>query len=516
MTQFISQGPQLSKLTRENFTKWHRELSNSLFVIDAEDHIKKPVAELEPPDIPEDTRQNVRRKRMMALNLIIQSLSDANYNACINNGYVDASRDPFKLLQAIQVIFRQTPNHDKLVLCRRTWGMHIQSFNSLHDWWNNMQEIMTKDKALYPDKEEDSWVLSIVVALGDHLVGTRLAQEYGFNRLTMSMVVVSITDAIDQDRKSPSTYFVSKPKGKTSSNPRSDRSAKPDVPMIDCKMCKKKHPKEWPECEYYDHHHPGTCWMQFPKRAPPSWKMPAKLPKKKERPISNQVVPVNQPSVTTFDLAGYMASQQLHPDSRNRIMYDTGANQHIFNNKAWFRQLTPLQNPIRIDSSSGEKPELTLGGNVSFQVARSDGRITTIHIVRAILNEDCPCNLVSGELLRQATGIWYYGYDDRLVANDRVTEVAQLINYNNHPYFIVKNVPQDLQHPLAMLTVSIDIMHRRLMHSGIERVKQVCRRQGIKLRGTTLECESCALGKSTEIPHRGPPSRQVTASLQLI
>ena len=98
ITQFISQGPQLSKVTRENFTKWHRELSNSLFVIDAEDHILKPVAELEPPGIPEDARQNVRRKRMMALNLIMQSLSDTDYNACINTGYINTSRNPFKLL----------------------------------------------------------------------------------------------------------------------------------------------------------------------------------------------------------------------------------------------------------------------------------------------------------------------------------------------------------------------------------------------------------------------------------
>ena len=517
-TQFITQGPQIVKLSNGNFDKWLSELENALFIYNAEQHIEKPPAELEPAGASDDVIREVRRARMLALNMITQSISDELFRDCLANGYVSKDRDPHSLLKTVRMLLKQTPNHDKLIFHRRFKTLDFTNYNTLNDWWQNIKDVKARELTFYPKPDEDLWIRRIIVSLDDHPVGLRLSHEYGYNRLTYPMLVATITEAIDLEKKSQSS-FIATTSRRRSKNKKQGDSQKPDQQsMIDCKMCNKEHRKDLPECEHYEHHHNGKCWLEFPERAPKGWKPPRLLPKKK-KPKSS---PTNQPSPTTFDFSGNMASmpygqnnRQLDTNSRNRVMYDTGANRHIFNNKAWFSTLRPLDEPVRIDSSSGDKPELTLAGEVSFEVVCSDGKTTNIRIPNAILNENCPCNLVGGQLLKEATGIWHYGYDDRLFADDKVTEVAQLVNHNSHPYFIVKSSSLD-QSPSAMLTINIDVMHKRLMHSGIERVRQLCRRQGINLRGKTLQCESCLKGKSTEMPHRGPPSRKMTAPLQLV
>ena len=517
-TQFIAQGPQITKLSKENYDKWSTELDNALYLFEAEEHIQKPAAQIDQEATTPDDTRDTRRKRILALNIMIQSIPDQLYKKCIANGYNGKDKDPYKLLQTIQVLMNQTPLHDQLIHRRRLRTMDLHRFNSLEEFWNYAEEVRCKELTLFPDSSENIWIQDIIIGLGDHPVGTRLSHEFGFGRLTLALVCGTIQEAIESERKSGSSYMATTSKKKSKTNDKGTNTKKDQVIMIDCKMCGRKHDKDWPECDHYEHHHPGTCFLMHPELAPPRWKRPTTLPKKK-----TQTSPTNQPSPAGFDFSGHIASVpvstnhlQLDANTRNRVMYDTGANRHIFNNKAWFASLRPLKEPVVVDSSSGDRPELTLGGDVPVEVVRSDGQSTRIQINGAVLNESCPCNLVGGELLRDQTGFWHYGYDDRLFADDKLTEVAQLVKCNLHPYFVTKNSPVDSQFPSAMLTVSLDVMHKRLMHASIDRVKQVCRRQGIKIQGTTLECESCAKGKSTEIPHRGPPSRKVTAPLQLV
>ena len=70
---------------------------------------------------------------------------------------------------------------------------------------------------------------------------------------------------------------------------------------------------------------------------------------------------------------------------------------------------------------------------------------------------------------------------------------------------------EDLGEEVAFMTLSspqieFDLMHRRLMHAGLPVVLKACKDAGISMKQpSTFHCESCSLGKSTQLISREQP-----------
>ena len=283
-------------------------------------------------------------------------------------------------------------------------------------------------------------------------------------------------------------------------------------------MCSKYHPVSWPECEHYEHHHPGVCYLVNVAARPEGWKLPKKMPAKKTNQSNQSSTITTQPSPYTFTLGGdngLMASEGVYKKLGNGVLYDGGANQHIFNRVEWFEEVVDLSTNIEISASTGGSSSLQRGGTVILPVKRSDGSHVKVVLKNAVFNPDCPCNLVSPGILKELFGVIYDGDTDRLLLRDTRVEVAQLHWENRHPWFDV--AAEHLKKPEAFLTVTMPVMHQRLMHAGVDRIKQVCEEHDITLTGVEgFFCEACALAKSKQIISTRPPTTQPTALFQMV
>ena len=253
--------------------------------------------------------------------------------------------------------------------------------------------------------------------------------------------------------------------------------------------------------------------------------MPRVLPKAKLR-MTNQGV-TNQPSPYAIDTNVTSVTQKGNVDY---VIIDSGATRHMFTDKGWFSNLIDLEEPIVMSSANGPV-KITKYGMVALLVVRSDGSLARIMLYDTLYHPTCPANLVSLYRLKRDHGIIIDGATDTLRFDGSNVEVAKwkwetpTESLEGCPWLQVAT--DHLPNGGAFLTsskskipgkeVSIDIMHRRLMHAGIDRVREACRHEGISLaKVDKWHCESCAMAKSTELVSRNPPSVTATAPLQMV
>ena len=82
-------------------------------------------------------------------------------------------------------------------------------------------------------------------------------------------------------------------------------------------------------------------------------------------------------------------------DWKEKVVYNSGAAENIFNNKKWFKFIKLLPRPVEALSSSGGIIRFKEWGVACLTTTLSTGQKAIIEIDNAIYNPSPPLNLIS-------------------------------------------------------------------------------------------------------------------------
>ena len=523
------------ELTSDNFLDWEAQVRRVLIIKNLKEFIEKPLSELSPPqDATDEIQSRFQLRRFQALHLIEQSMHANIRKLVASAGYDRNKDDPHQLWKVTGEVIGQKSNSHILQLQERLAQLSRSKFPSLQTFVDEAVTLRESLRYQNADYSDDVLIFAVFKGLEGHYATeiTILKNDYRKGQLSWVQLIRALHDLATSEKLGTSFVASNKRTGQSSkgseTQPKERTADSSRNKKAKCDMCGFAHGNWWPECEFYEHHHPGPCFIAQPETRPAGWKMPRKMPKAKPpKPNTTNQPSTNQPSPYAIDTNTTSGLITTITENIRYVMVDSGADHHTFNNKGWFTTLTDLPAPVTMLSANGPV-KITKSGTVALPVTRSDGSLARVMLYNTHYNPNCPANLVSSFRLKQDHGIVVDGITETLRFASSKVEVAKWTweapteSLGGHPWLFVAT--DYLPNAGAFLTsktvgkpIPVETMHRRLMHAGIDRVRQACRREGIPLLDTdSWHCESCALGKSTELISRNPPTVKATAPLQLI
>ena len=214
--------------------------------------------------------------------------------------------------------------------------------------------------------------------------------------------------------------------------------------------------------------------------------------------------------------------------SSNSFLADSGASHHICHDPSFFCKLSPLPGPFKVNHVAGSV-EVTHSGTVMLMVDSDKGK-QTLRLENVLLIPSMRFNIVSLQKLR-AAGFVYTFKEVRgkaVIRNEKGGMVALMTESSTGRMTLdctilstAATLPSCRQIEVFSNSLSMDLLHRRLGHSGqaaLQRLLRANMATGIgQVSGAVTPCDSCQLGKLTRPPH--PAVRfdhNTTRSLELV
>jgi len=213
-------------------------------------------------------------------------------------------------------------------------------------------------------------------------------------------------------------------------------------------------------------------------------------------------------------------------DYKDRTILDTGASDHICNNRDRFISFDP---PCRrtVIKTGGGKVGVKATGTIKLAVLRGDGAINTLTLTGVLYAPDMFLSCISHSKIR-AKGYFYHGWDERIYAHPSLVEAAytpeidgvpNLLHVENEDdtrgaasalAFASQNAPHyNSSHAPPSRKVTLQELHETFGHADVARLRKLVQSTtGLELTNTSrFSCEVCMISNSRQQVSRVIPDR---------
>src|SRR5437764_2185301 len=171
-------------------------------------------------------------------------------------------------------------------------------------------------------------------------------------------------------------------------------------------------------------------------------------------------------------------------DERNTWMVDSGCSGHITNDMKWYIDYVEFSMPRII---KGLAPETTLAwgtGTVLLPALRPEGR-SELELQDVWFAPTAPCNMLSPNRLEELGAI-HDPYTSSLTQVEPRVILASIVPWNGVKAVqlnmeAVSKLKETDETRLAFFSMHCKVLHRRLMHAGVERTLKAADQAGIRL-----------------------------------
>lgn len=196
---------------------------------------------------------------------------------------------------------------------------------------------------------------------------------------------------------------------------------------------------------------------------------------------------------------------------------DSGATEHMCNNKELFFSLTELGKPVKIAvAKKKESLNATMIGNIKLQCKNDSGGITNITMTDVLYVPDLACNLFS---INKITEKGMYAVMKGNSVDIRKGEEILAVGRKKGKLFILNlEYHNECISYIAPTTNNNDLWHKRLGHmskGNMLKLSQMVDGFDFKEKPTQEVCEICVQSKQSKLPHKSERIR-AQRPLQLI
>ncbi|KNZ59434.1 hypothetical protein VP01_1730g4 [Puccinia sorghi] len=238
-----------------------------------------------------------------------------------------------------------------------------------------------------------------------------------------------------------------------------------------------------------DNHSSDTCWHLHPDRAPDWWKE------------SQAKWKANKDKTQTGQANYYMSLVTLwinQGDAGSRLILDSGASAHIFNDKRYFSKLNLKDLDVIKTGKAGATLPIVGQGTVQLKWGKA-----TISLSDCLYVPDIVINLVSAGAL-DAKGCNLSSHSGRFKVTCRNLTVFEG-NINGNLYTI--DNPSDVG-PAALANLAIENrslqdIHESFGHASLSRLSQFVPTSVSQKEKDEFECKACTVAKITKTPFKG-------------
>ncbi len=199
-------------------------------------------------------------------------------------------------------------------------------------------------------------------------------------------------------------------------------------------------------------------------------------------------------------------------DDRDTWVADSGANIHVTNNMKWFINFSEFSTPRMINGHSSEST-LAWGSGTVLLPALNPAGLCPMKLQDVWFAPTAPYSLLSINQLQKYSAT-LNGLTSSITCMKTGLIIASIQSWND--IMTVKlNIEEVLklkdpeETKLAFFSMDFKVLHRRLMHAGLERTIKAAEQANIRLLNKPTKrfhCESCELAKSHEIVSRETPT----------
>ena len=517
---------------RDKWSDWEVCLIMNLRRIDALRYVQNDVPVPVPgptvsqADVKEDTNLRTAATTMMML-----KISPSLRQTILSRGVTKYENNPHTIFKAIESAVLRTGNEGISDLCRKAYNTTSRNTKDLRELVYKIVDIECQIKAsCKPEEFMDAYILSVLLngIREDHEVwydllkrdtdklGPKEAKEEAITFIHKKadqmetlggFANLTVKEKGPREREDPKK---TRPQKGTNNKGKSGKDEKSRDKPPPCPRCPGRK------------HHEADCWVLHPG--------------KKAEYLRKQLVDLGEEPATGRDagdinittagsnwatMAADLTSLATVASSDIAIL-DSGCSNTTFNNVKWFD--TILYKKIDTGMKSATGSNLQADGVGTVKTTTIDGSEMTFENCYY-----CPgsiANLISMGKLK-AQGIIFDGSDDSLKYKKSAKKLFEVSWINGADVSVINLKPPILSGvALAALPVNgpkrqkvdFDLMHKRLMHAGPDRVIKACKEAGINLDLDSLKnyhCEACYLGKSTPVISH-TPTYKVTQLLQKI
>ncbi|KAI2484857.1 Retrovirus pol polyprotein from transposon tnt 1-94 [Pyrenophora tritici-repentis] len=218
--------------------------------------------------------------------------------------------------------------------------------------------------------------------------------------------------------------------------------------------------------------------------------------------------PLHHVLVTVTD---ELVSKVTSATYQSRVIVDSGSDCHVCNDKTKFITLRPTTDASGIRTGAGIAPVQGIG-TIEMTVALSNGSIRTIRIEDVVYCQTFFVTVISHDLLRNK-GVFYHGWEEKLLRHPNDTEIAYCPHIDGIPNFLETSSAEDAKNIVAMAgaharrrqdqqfprrRMSLQDFHDMFGHINVDDlVKLASSTHGVELTNTTkFNCDVCKQTKS--------------------
>ncbi|KAI1666495.1 hypothetical protein L13192_08739 [Pyrenophora tritici-repentis] len=218
--------------------------------------------------------------------------------------------------------------------------------------------------------------------------------------------------------------------------------------------------------------------------------------------------PLHHVLVTVTD---ELVSKVTSATYQSRVIVDSGSDCHVCNDKTKFITLRPTTDASGIRTGASIAPVQGIG-TIEMTVALSNGSIRTIRIGDVVYCQTFFVTVISHDLLRNK-GVFYHGWEEKLLRHPNDTEIAYCPHIDGIPNFLETSSAEDAKNMVAMAgaharrrqdqqfprrRMSLQDFHDMFGHINVDDlVKLASSTHGVELTNTTkFNCDVCKQTKS--------------------
>lgn len=428
----------------ENLEEWKDLLIDTLTIQDLDRYILTDVPQPEAQDDAQLWRIN-RAKVMLiikgSLTHVSKTLESAGWNRF-------EEKNPKKLYDLIQSAIPRVSADAAGDLVAEFGHINVRSFDTLQAYQTRLQYLKRRTQELDCGFQEKACLWFGINGLKETYEQwyTFLVRDMNKGILTWELLMAEIYAEANKQRNSMNLATIPK---STNQPPPTSSQPVPQYPLrqpvVQCDTCQRKHPENWPLCNYCKKHHKGNedkCWKKHPELEA---EYKARKTKKSDSNSNQGNQSTASPSALSYNSG---ASAALHTTlTRDSVIADTGASSHTFNDIKWFTELKPLDDIYEMSSANGGTLSATYTGSVTLRLCTSSGVVNTLNLFNVKYCPMAPLNMLSLGQLRH-DGLVINGMTDQLIIKATNQELTTLNWISKIAIFQLERLPQASTLPL--------------------------------------------------------------------
>ena len=467
----------VTPLNEKNYATWKIQMKMNLIKED----LFCIVDGTEPP--PATTAdENVRKKfavrRSKALAIIVLAIEPKQLYL------LGDPTDPVEVWRKLQDIFQKKSWSNKLRLKKKLYNMKLEDGGDLQSHLKNFMEIYDELAVIGDPIAEEDRVINLLASLPDSFSTLVTALEATEKVPSWESVTERLIHEDSKTRPSEPTNSLSQTKCLATGNHRPIGKR-----VIKCFECNKVG------------HVRKNCYIYLKKNKSKVNTVVYDSDNNSDRPS-----PTGNTEIT---LAVQACVSRVNYQS---WIVDSGATQHMTNDKQWFTTSVELNSPRNVEVGDGRTVKATAIGNISLQLCLPDGSTKYCNLKNVLFVPNLAHNLLSvSQTSKVGNVVQFEDSTCRIFKDNQLVAVADKIG----KLYILHCVHDSVAN-CSELAENTDekLWHRRFCHLGINNVRKLVKDdlvKGINCKVTKNDffCVSCCDGKNHKLPFKETNKKQL-------